>query len=155
MTWLIELLKSPDDVDAVLSIEHASFSNPWTREMYLSELENRGVAFLYLARDAAGPVVGFCSVWRLLDELHINNLAVAPSHRRQGVGGALLTHVLGEGLRLGAARSTLEVRRSNEEARRLYERFGFVVAGVRRDYYTHPVEDALILWRDDPGHTRS
>jgi ribosomal-protein-alanine N-acetyltransferase len=88
----------------------------------------------------------------VLDELHINNLAVLPAFRRKGVAGALLEHVLKEGSALGARRATLEVRRSNEAARRLYERLGFTVTGIRRGYYTNPVEDALILWRDDLAH---
>ena len=151
--WIIEPLGSAREIDEVLAIEEASFSNPWTRDMYLAELENRGVAFFLLARDASGSLVGFCAFWRILDELHINNLAVAPSHRRQGVGSALLVRVLREGALIGAGRATLEVRQSNTEARRLYERFGFSVAGVRRGYYSHPVEDAIVLWRDAPLET--
>jgi ribosomal-protein-alanine N-acetyltransferase len=146
----IEPVTSPAQIDAVLAIEEESFSNPWTREMYLSELENPGVSFCFLARDEGGPI-GFCSVWRVLDELHINNLAVIPERRRTGVASALLTFVLAEGARLGAQRATLEVRRSNDPARCLYERFGFTVAGIRRGYYTRPVEDALVLWREGLG----
>ena len=133
----------------MLQIERASFVNPWTREMYLAELENRGVSFCFVARDTAHEVVGFCSFWRVLDELHINNLAVAGAYRRQGIGTALMTYVLNEGPRLGARRATLEVRRSNDVARQLYERLGFSSAGVRRAYYTNPVEDALVLWREN------
>jgi ribosomal-protein-alanine N-acetyltransferase len=142
--WIIEPLKSASDLDDVLAIEEASFTNPWTREMYLAELENEGVSYVYLAREAAG----FCSFWRVVDELHINNLAVLPQHRRVGVATALLQHILQEGARLGAGRATLEVRRSNDPARILYERFGFFVAGTRRGYYTKPVEDAIVLWRE-------
>jgi ribosomal-protein-alanine N-acetyltransferase len=147
--WTIEAVTSPDQIDAVLAIEEASFTNPWTRVMYLAELENTGVSFCFVAKDPAGRVVGFCSFWRVLDELHINNLAVLPDMRRAGVATALLTHVLSHGARLGARRATLEVRRSNEPARLLYERFGFTVAGVRHGYYTKPVEDALVLWREN------
>lgn len=148
-TWLVEPLASPSELDSVLAIEQASFTNPWTREMYAAELRNAGVSFFYLARDAERHVIGFCSFWLVLDELHINNLAVLPESRRQGAGSALLVRVLQEGARLGAHRATLEVRRSNEAARALYERFGFSTAGIRRGYYTNPVEDALVLWRDD------
>ena len=144
----IQPVKSLDQIDQVLAIEEASFSNPWTREMYLAELENAGVSFCYLANDAEGRPIGFCSFWRVLDELHINNLAVVPDRRREGVASALLTFVLDEGARQGAKRATLEVRASNAGARRLYERLGFYLAGNRRHYYTNPVEDALILWRD-------
>lgn len=148
MPWHIEPLTSAHEIDDVLAVEEASFTNPWTREMYLAELENRTVSFCYLARDDEGRVVGFCSFWRVLDELHINNLAVLPAFRRGGIASALLARVLVEGAKLGIRRATLEVRRSNEAARLLYERFGFAIAGVRRGYYTNPVEDALILWRE-------
>lgn len=151
-SWIIEPATSVADIDAVLAVEEASFGNPWTRDMYLKELENTGVSYCYLAKEPRGEVVGFCSFWRVLDELHINNLAVAPLHRRGGVGSALLVHILQEGVALGAQRATLEVRRSNDVARALYERFGFSVAGVRRGYYTNPPEDALILWREHLAH---
>ncbi len=146
--WVIELLSSPEEINGVLAVEKASFSNPWSREMYLAELENSGISFCFLAKDEDGRVVGFCSFWRVLDELHINNLAVLPEFRRAGVAASLLKRVLQEGAALGAQRATLEVRRSNDPARLLYEHFGFSIAGVRRAYYTKPVEDALVLWRE-------
>jgi len=148
-TWAIEPLTNPADLEDVLAIEQASFTNPWTREMYLAELENQGVSYCYLARDSAGVIVGFCSFWRVLDEIHLNNVAVAPARRGAGVGTALIRAVLRDSARLGARRATLEVRRSNEAAQRLYARLGFAQAGVRRGYYTSPVEDALVLWKEN------
>lgn len=147
-SWAIAPL-AHDDIDDVLAIEAAAFTNPWTRAMYLAELENSGVSFCFLARDASHRAVGFCSFWRVLDELHINNLAVLPESRRMGIASSLLEFVLQRGVTLGAQRATLEVRRSNESARLLYERFGFSVRGVRTGYYSKPVEDAFVLWRDD------
>jgi [ribosomal protein S18]-alanine N-acetyltransferase len=141
-------MTSASHIDEVLAVEEASFSNPWTRAMYLAELDNRGVSFCRLARAADGNVVGFCSFWLVLDELHINNLAVVPDMRRGGVATQLLSHVLKEGAVAGARRATLEVRRSNEAARLLYERFGFEVASVRQNYYSKPEEDALVLSRE-------
>ena len=146
--WTIEPLASRAEIDAVLAIEEASFTSPWTKEMYLAELENTGVSYFYLAKTPLGEIIGFCSFWRVLDELHIINLAVAPEYRRARVATALLSRVLGDGAKMGAARATLEVRQSNEAAQRLYERFGFAVAGVRRAYYSNPVEDALVLWKE-------
>jgi ribosomal-protein-alanine N-acetyltransferase len=144
----IEPLTSADELDALLAVEETSFTNPWTREMYLAELENPGVSFLFLAKESSGEVVGFCGFWRVLDELHINNLAVLPEYRRRGVASAILARVFAEGQTLGAKRTLLEVRRSNGAAQHLYERFGFTVAGVRRGYYRNPDEDALILCRE-------
>jgi len=140
---------APGDLDDVLAIEEAAFTNPWTRAMYLAEMENSGVSFCFLARDADRRAVGFCSFWRILDELHLNNLAVLPEFRRKGIASALLEFVLQYGVGLGARRATLEMRRSNDHARLLYERFGFSRAGVRKDYYSKPVEDAIVLWRED------
>lgn len=144
----IERVTTVDQIDEVLAIEVASFTNPWTRAMYVAELENTGVSYCYLAKHTDGLAVGFCSFWHVLDELHINNLAVLPDFRRNGVATALLGHAIAQGVHLGAKRATLEVRRSNDAARMLYERFGFTIAGVRQGYYTKPVEDALVLWRE-------
>lgn len=144
----VEVVSSERDIDDIIRIETVSFTNPWTKEMYLSELEHRDVSFFYIARDPFGEAIGFCSCWRVLDEIHINNLAVLPEHRRSGIASALLERVLDDGAARGAQRATLEVRRSNIPALKLYEKFGFSVAGVRRGYYTKPEEDALVLWRD-------
>jgi ribosomal-protein-alanine N-acetyltransferase len=149
--WIVEPLATPEEIDAMLAIEQASFTNPWTREMYLAELKNQGVSFFFLARDKNRRIVGFCSFWRVLDELHINNLAVLPEFRRSGIATALLRRVLAEAVRLGTRRTMLEVRRSNVPAQELYQRFGFTVSGVRSKYYTNPPEDALVLWREEPA----
>ena len=147
--YWIEPLEDEQDLDGVLEVEAESFTNPWTRDMYSWELQNRSVCHILLVRMAACRVAGFCAFWLVFDEIHINNVAVRPGLRAQGIGTTLLRRVLEEAQRLGARRATLEVRASNERARRLYERLGFYTAGVRRNYYTSPVEDALILWRDD------
>jgi [ribosomal protein S18]-alanine N-acetyltransferase len=147
----IQPLTSAHDIDDILRIESASFTHPWTRDMYLSELEHGNIAFFYIARTAVGEAIAFCSFWVVLDELHINNLAVLPEHRRAGVASALLVRVLADAEIRGAYRATLEVRTSNDAARRLYERLGFTVTAVRRGYYTQPDEDALVLWREAPA----
>jgi len=149
MTWEIDLISDDQDLDGVLEVEGESFSNPWTRDMYVWELQNRSVCHIFIVRTPECRVAGFCACWLVFDEVHINNVAIRPAYRGLGMGTALLQHVLAEGRRLGARRATLEVRASNVGARRLYERLGFYMAGTRRNYYTSPVEDALILWRDD------
>ncbi len=150
MHYWIEALNGDADLDGILEVEAESFTNPWTREMYAWELQNRSVCHILVVRTAECPVAGFCAFWLVFDEIHINNLAMRPHFRAQGIGTGLLHHVLAEAKELGARRATLEVRASNEGARRLYERLGFYVAATRRNYYSNPVEDALILWRDEP-----
>jgi ribosomal-protein-alanine N-acetyltransferase len=145
----IEPLADERDLEGVLEVEAESFTNPWTREMYAWELQNRAVCHIYVVRTEDCAVAGFCAFWLVFDEIHINNLALRPPFRGLGIGTALMHHVLNEARRLGARRATLEVRASNERARRLYERLGFYVAATRRNYYSQPVEDALILWRDE------
>jgi ribosomal-protein-alanine N-acetyltransferase len=148
VTFSIEALAGDRDLEGVLEVEEESFTNPWTREMYAWELQNRAVCHIYVVRTAEHAVAGFCSFWLVFDEIHINNVALRPALRGQGLGTSLMRHVLREARRLGARRATLEVRASNEGARRLYERLGFRLEGTRRNYYTNPVEDALILWAD-------
>jgi ribosomal-protein-alanine N-acetyltransferase len=138
------------DLDGILAVDAATFDRPWTRAMYEWEWTHSDVARFYVARHG-DVVVAYCAGWVIFDELHINNLAVDPAWRRRGVGAALLVFVLDAAAAEGAKRATLEVRRSNEPARRLYERFGFGFAGVRKGYYREPVEDALVLWRDGSG----
>src|SRR5258708_30524998 len=113
MACVIEAVSRVEQIDEVLAIEEASFTNPWTREMYLAELRNPGVSYCFVARDESRRPAGFCSFWRVLDELHINNLAVAPEFRRSGGASTLLTFVLAEGVPMGAQRATLEVPRVN------------------------------------------
>ena len=150
MTFSIEPLADDRDLEGVLEVEQESFTNPWTREMYAWELQNRSVCHIYVVRTPEHPVAGFCAFWLVFDEIHINNVALRPALRGRGLGTALIRRVFDEAARLGAKRATLEVRASNLGARRLYERLGFYLSGTRRNYYTKPVEDALILWRDLP-----
>jgi ribosomal-protein-alanine N-acetyltransferase len=143
-----ERVTTPAGLDAIQAIDDLCFLRPWTRADYERELTDPARCFLYVAT-IQETTVAYCSFWRVFDAVHVNNFAVHPAWRRRGVGRALLAHVLAEATRLGAPRATLEVRTSNHAAIAMYEASGFVRAGVRRAYYTHPVEDALILWRED------
>jgi [ribosomal protein S18]-alanine N-acetyltransferase len=145
--WTVKTLEE-SDLDGVLEVETASFNNPWTRDMFLKELQNASVSYGYVLRSPERRVVAFCTIWIVVDEIHINNIAVHPDHRGRGLGRALLVSILRQWSEQGASRATLEVRRSNEIAINLYRTLGFRVAGTRKNYYSEPVEDALILWRD-------
>jgi ribosomal-protein-alanine N-acetyltransferase len=147
MNLVVERVSQPSELDAFLVIEQASFVKPTTTEWYESELQRPDVCYIYVIRVPGGPAAGFCAFWKVVDQIHINNLAIRPEQRRHGIGRVLLTTVLDEAARLGAPHATLEVRRSNTAARGLYECAGFTIAGVRTSYYTNPIEDALILSR--------
>jgi [ribosomal protein S18]-alanine N-acetyltransferase len=145
LATVVERLDGPADLDAIVEIDRASFSSPWTREMYEEELRNDR-SFIFVARRAECRVVGYCSFWVIIDEVHVNNIAVRPEWRRHGIGRALVEHLLAEGRIRRCRAATLEVRRSNVAALRLYERVGFAQRGVRRRYYRDPDDDALVLW---------
>jgi ribosomal-protein-alanine N-acetyltransferase len=134
-----------DDLAEIAALQARTFTNPWSAESLRWELANTDVARLYVMRQA-GHVIGYCACWVILDELHINSLAVDPDRRREGLATALLREVCRDAGRAGATKATLEVRRSNDAALALYSRLGFAVEGVRQDYYQHPREDALVLW---------
>ena len=110
---IVERMSGDADLDAVAALEASSFTNPWTREMLERELVQPTSARVYVLRLPDARVAAFCSCWVIVDELHINTIAVDMSRRRQGLGRALMQHILtavaGEGVR----RATLEVRRSN------------------------------------------
>jgi ribosomal-protein-alanine N-acetyltransferase len=134
-----------DDVDAVLAIERSSFSEPWTREMFVAELTGNPCARFYLAV-VGDECVGYIGGWVVADELQVVSLAVRPDARRRRAASRLLNHLFahaGEGIE----RAYLEVRRANRAAISVYERFGFRVVGVRAGYYDHPKEDALVMER--------
>jgi [ribosomal protein S18]-alanine N-acetyltransferase len=136
------------DIDAIVVLETHSFTNPWSRETLVWELQNSDVTRVYLLRDDHGQIVAFCVCWLIFDELHINTLAVDPAARRRGLATYLLGQVMIEAAKDGGKKATLEVRASNNAALALYSGLGFHVAARRPKYYTQPEEDALILWRD-------
>ena len=147
-TITIEPLTGDEDLDAVAALESECFTNPWTREMLARELKRSDVTRVYVLRLPGRPVAAFCACWVIHDELHINTIAVAHDVRRRGLARRLMEHVMRDAALAGARRATLEVRRSNEAALAVYGQLGFRVTAVRPRYYTHPEEDALILWRD-------
>jgi ribosomal-protein-alanine N-acetyltransferase len=136
----------PQDLRQVLEIERCSFDNPWTSALFLQELR---IPFsrIVVVRPAGAPdeaIAGYLCRWFVADEIHVLNIAVHPQYRRLGLGTVLLEEALREAREVRAEAVTLEVRRSNEAAQRLYVAFGFEEVGVRRNYYGRG-EDALIM----------
>jgi len=135
-----------EDLPAVLAIEEQCFPIPWSRSSFLYELLENQRAYYSVAKSAT-QVLGFIGMWIIFDEGHITNLAVDPAYRRHGVGRALLSNLVMEGIKHGLHYLTLEVRSSNLAAQRLYAEFGFVKTGVRPNYYQDNQEDAFIMWK--------
>jgi [ribosomal protein S18]-alanine N-acetyltransferase len=139
----------PEDVDQVYAIDVLSFSLPWTKRSYLFELTENYTAASWVAEvisETSQPkIVGMVVTWFIIDELHIATIAVHPDHRKQGIGRRLLAHAILHSSYKGANFVMLEVRRSNHTAQALYERFGFKVIGVRKNYYSDNNEDALLM----------
>lgn len=146
--YRIDWLNGTSDLDGVQEVDRVSFRAPWTRAMYEQELGNIGHAFIAVLRNAATAVAGYCAYRLVAGELQINNVAVRPEYRGRGYGRALVEFALRHGREAEADTAILDVRRSNREAMRLYEEFGFTVTGERARYYSHPEEDALVMTLD-------
>jgi ribosomal-protein-alanine N-acetyltransferase len=138
------------DLPEIMKIERASFPAPWSEALFRQELEfTLSRSLVAKSEGKAGrETVGYIVYWTVFDEVHVNNLAVRSDFKRRGIASKLVETALQKACAEGATRCTLEVRVSNEAARRLYEKFGFVVRGVRPRYYAESGEDALIMWAD-------
>ena len=139
------------DIPAIVAIEGRAFSDPWSARSFREALEHPAVFFACAratdGRSSEGEVAGYVVAWFVADEGEIANLAVDPSGWGTGIGQALLDAALEEGMRRETAAVYLEVRDSNERARRLYHSREFEQVGRRREYYQRPVEDAIVLRR--------
>jgi ribosomal-protein-alanine N-acetyltransferase len=144
----------PGDIAAVAEIEQQSFSDPWSERAFRDVLDHARIYFACArprddGKGGGSPVLGYVVAWFASGEGEIANLAVAPAARNRGVGSILLDAALAEARRLGAEQIFLEVRSTNERARRLYDSRGFVEVGRRKNYYRRPIEDAVILRRTE------
>jgi ribosomal-protein-alanine N-acetyltransferase len=132
----------------VIAIERRIFPSPWSLGLYLSEISQPTTRAYYVA--VVGPeVVGYAGMMMVVGEAHVTNIGVAPEWQRHGVGRRLLLQLAREARQRSAQHLTLEVRVSNVGAQALYHEFGFVPAGVRKNYYSEVNEDALIMWAHD------
>ena len=131
------------DLAAVLAIEGRCFPDPWSEGVFRSALADE--LSLWLAAEAGGVLAGYAGMQSVLDEGYIDNVAVDPAFRRQGVASALLEAMIGQAQRQKLRFLSLEVRAGNEGAVALYASFGFKTMGLRKGYYLKPPEDALIM----------
>lgn len=131
------------DLATIVEIENISFSTPWSSYSFKKEIYKP-----YSIPKVAvinNRIVGYICVERIIDEAHILNLAVHPDFRKMGIGSLLVSNILDELRTTGCRYVYLEVRASNVAAKKLYERFGFEVVGIRKHYYIRPEEDAYVM----------
>lgn len=132
-----------DDVADIAEIEKDCFSTPWSENAIRDELTNEGARFCILRKD--GEALGYMGMHIVLDECYIANIAVKKTARKQGFGAKLLEHSIKKAQNEGCSFISLEVRVSNLPAISLYKKYGFSCVGERKNFYTDPTENALIM----------
>jgi ribosomal-protein-alanine N-acetyltransferase len=131
------------DIVDVMAIERSAYTYPWSERFFRQEMQVE-CARSFLA-EVDGRIAGYILFWLVSDEVDIHNVAVHKDFRRRGLGRSLLEKVVLEARRRRSSRVTLEVRKSNLPAQKLYESMGFAVTGVRKGYYSDDGEDALLM----------
>jgi ribosomal-protein-alanine N-acetyltransferase len=135
-----------DHIDDIMIVENLSFSIPWSKNAFVEEITKNSFAFYYTGM-FGGKAVGYGGMWQVFDEGHITNIAVHPEFRKIGIASSILKYMIGESIKKGVKRMTLEVRSSNVSALRLYQKYGFINEGIRKSYYADNGEDAIIMWK--------
>lgn len=130
------------DLPAVLELEERVYPQPWSEDLFADELRQPNRT--YLVAEADGGVVGYAGMLVVDHDAHVTTIAVEPAGRRRRVGSRLMLELVERALAAGARHMTLEVRMSNVDAQRMYERFHFTAVGKRKNYYRD--EDALVMW---------
>lgn len=147
MTENIEIKEMKEEhLDEVMIVEHLSFSVAWSRNSFLEEITKNNLA-VYFVAVLQGRVIGYGGFWGIFDEGHITNIAVHPEFRRCNVASKIIKKMLADCSDKNIQSLTLEVRKSNIAAQKLYEKYGFKTEGIRKKYYEDNGEDALIMWR--------
>lgn len=139
----------------VMAIEHQVYPKPWTQSLFLSELELPR-SRVYLVARSARRVVGYAGIMLAPDEAHVTTIAVDPRWQRRHIATRLLLALTREAVDRSLRALTLEVRTSSRGAQNLYRRFGLTAEGARKDYYSNPTEDAVVMWVrgiDTPAYT--
>lgn len=136
----------------VMSVERAAYSAGWPATAFERELTQNPMArYVVLRKESGGPILGFAGLWLMVDEAHVVTVAVLPEARRAGYGRLLVHALIEVALRNAMHSATLEVRASNEAARRLYRGYGFYEVGERKKYYSDNGEDAIIMTTEELG----
>lgn len=134
------------DLKEIVDIENASFPRPWSLNSFVTQLSNEG-SFCLTAEDN-GQVIGYLIATQYVEVWHLLDLAVREDYQRRYIATDLLEHFMDKTAHGHHRGYTLEVRKSNRGAIKMYEGFGFICTGIRKAYYRDNDEDALIMWKD-------
>lgn len=136
-------------LDDIMEIEKGCYgAHHWSRDSFAQELNNPCANYV-VAINEKNKCVGYMGIWKIFDEAHVTNLAVHPKFQKKGVAHLLIIASLDLCYREKIKYVTLEVRESNERAKKLYDSFGFKSLGVRKKYYQDNGEDAIIMWTEN------
>lgn len=144
---MLELcLMEAEHIPQILDLERRCFSDPWSEALFRQELENERSRYTVLLKE--GRVIGYLGFWQIFDEGHILNIAIAPEYQGQHFSDILMQDMMQYAAERDIPHLTLEVREGNLPARALYRKYGFYEAGIRKEYYSAPVENAVIMWAE-------
>ena len=135
-----------DDIDGVFEVEKNCFEDYWSKDSFKKELSNNLAKYLVAKVD--GKVAGYVGIWFVVDEGHITNVSLHEDYRGQKIGDKLIKELVQVCKDNKIVSMTLEVRTSNTVAQNLYRKYGFKMAGIRKEYYSNNKEDAIIMWND-------
>ena len=138
-------LMNETDLDSVSAIEKEIFSLPWSKKSFSDSLQSENT--LFVVAEEEGRIQGYCGMYLSFEEGNITNVAVSPSYRRRHVAYYMLKDILEKAEEKGITNIFLEVRETNVSAIKLYEMFGFEEAGIRKNFYEKPTENALVMWK--------
>lgn len=144
---MIHILKmTTEHIKDVHKIEEDCFSIPWSEKSFYDELTKNKMA-IYIVAQENDEIVGYGGMWHVINEGHITNVAVKKEHRNKGIGTKIINSLIDIAKEKEMIGITLEVRVSNDKAKSLYKKSGFIIEGIRKEYYDDNKEDAIVMWK--------
>ena len=144
---MIHILKmTTEHIKQVHKIEEDCFSIPWSEKSFYDELTKNKMA-IYIVAKEDDEIVGYGGMWHVINEGHITNIAVKKQHRKKGIVTKIINALIEIAKEKEMIGITLEVRVSNDIAKSLYKKSGFIIEGIRKEYYDDNKEDAIVMWK--------
>ncbi|MFV0380599.1 MAG: ribosomal protein S18-alanine N-acetyltransferase [Anaerorhabdus sp.] len=139
-----------DDLDEILLLEKSLFSLPWSKDDYLKDINDNEFSEYYVYEEK-GEIIGYFGLWIIYDQAQITTIATSKIYQSNGIGSKMMIKIIELATSKGCEVCTLEVRKSNISAIKLYEKYGFSVVTVRKGYYSDNYEDALLMMKGIGG----